>query len=608
MKLIRTILTTVCVAALFFPMSALPVSAAEASAFDGTSIEEDLKGIDLKAYTAGNEVSGLMKEMGLVEYAYSDTDAGEHYGLYFYVYHATGGKLSTRAGANSVNMATAYGETGEPAEYSSLALTYLDSSADGRFYKFRLTNSAGALARAREYASMHNGERRYDIASIDLWEQGQVLPTAYEVGKTYRATGFAKGCGEAEAESTLEIHSTGLEVIPLQVKSTYYLTGDDTGDAGGRQMLSSVYFSVPQDYMENYGALQFVKADWWEYRTSPMIVTADAGIARTIEGVLGYTLQSEPGSRDPSVGFSLYTDWGWSDSKQYGWVYNQPYDGCDLDLRRIDWLFKTDALIDTVAPEAVAEYAYEYKGAAGDSFIQIGEKRINEALFDKSVETGHTRGYNSRTIDLRDRDDYVDLKLENTTSTWEQICNLFRPHDRQYKTYFTQKGIAPIYPIDYGEDLVGNVSDRLYIADEDVDGFKRYCDAEARAGNQVFLLRFSVNDYLSKEMYFDNGGWGWATANCYAAVAPIFLNFKIIELGFIKERTITVLGTVSSPVDIFPPVVPPVTIDGAWAAWCITAACILLVLLVADVWIELAIDRKKLLDGVGTPAGKGGSG
>ena len=612
MKRLRTVLTVLCAAAVFMPAAVMPVAAAEELTFDRTSIEDDLKGIDLSGYRAGSAADGLLNEMGFMEYAYSAQDTGGYYGLYFYVYHASGSQLSTRAGANSVNMATSYGENGEPVEYSSLGLTYLDSSEDGHFYKFRLTNSAGALTRAREYAGLHNGERRYDVASIDLWEQGQVLPATHEVGKTYRVTGFAKGCGrDPDADSTLQIRNTGLEVIPLEVKSTYFLTGDDTGETGGRQMLSSVYFSVPQEYMENYGALQFVKADWWEYRTTPMIVTANTGIADSIERALGYTLQGGKNSVDPSVPFSLYTGWGAGDSVKYDWVYNATYDTCGYDIRRLDWLFKTDALIDTVAPDTVAEYAYNYKGAAGDGFIQIGEKQIDENLFDDTVEAGHTRGYNSRTIDLRDRDDYIDLKLENTTSVWDQLCSLFRPYDRDYRTYVMQKGIAPIYPVDYGEDLEGSdvaVSDRLFIADADVSAFKSYCDEEEKAGNQVFLLRFSLNDYFSEEMFFsENKLFEWKQTNCYGVIAPVFLNFKIIELGFIKDRNITVLGAVSSPIDIFPPAVPPETIGGPWAVWCIVASCILDVLLAADIWIERSIKKQKLLEGI-IPAGKGGSG
>ena len=204
--------------------------AAEMTAFDQTTIEQDLAAVDLSVYTENSDGRhALLDDVGFMEYAYSSdsTVAADYFGLYFYVYNPTAREISTRAGANVVNMAVSYDADGEPTEYANCAVTVLDYTDDHLIYKFKLTNSSGAYDRAKAYASAHDGVRRYDIAGIQLWFSGDANATdsnaaTEERGITYRCTGYGRGCGaDKDAASTLQIdEDAGSIFIPVEWNCT----------------------------------------------------------------------------------------------------------------------------------------------------------------------------------------------------------------------------------------------------------------------------------------------------------------------------------------------------------------------------------------------------
>ena len=74
--------------------------------------------------------------------------------------------------------------------------------------------------------------------------------------------------------------------------------------------------------------------------------------------------------------------------------------------------------MEEVNPSVLAEYAYNYEGKPGDETIRIGDKVLNANLFVDEVDPGHTRGYNERTYDARNEDDWIDLNLSDNMSVW----------------------------------------------------------------------------------------------------------------------------------------------------------------------------------------------
>ena len=213
-----------------FPQTAF---ASEYVAYDNTDIESDLADIDVSAYPKDeNGRHRLLDEVGFMEYAYSDSVfiADNYYGLYFYVYNPTEKPVVLAEGAHHVNMATEYDENGAPVDYDNCEITFLDATANNRFLKFKLTDSRAAYDREVSYAAKHDGERRYDIASIQLLFSGDDHATDSFTGVdnqegvsfTYFCTGYSAGCGaDPEAESTLDIQYKKLDTIGLDIQSTF---------------------------------------------------------------------------------------------------------------------------------------------------------------------------------------------------------------------------------------------------------------------------------------------------------------------------------------------------------------------------------------------------
>lgn len=558
------------------------------TSYDKTRIEDDLNGIDVGSYPKNeNDVHRLIDHTGFMEYGYSHNEfiTGNYFGIYFYVYNPAERAISTREGANTVNMATEYNADGEPTEYTNCALTFLSKTSNDRFYKFRLTDSAAVLEREKKYAAMHLGERRYDVAGIQVWFTGDKNATDSRTGAdgedkegvsfTYFCTGYAAGCGaSADAPSTLQVREQKLDTIKLNVQETYYRTGAGTGSSGtynSQTTLSSVYFSVPDRYIDDYGALQIVKAQWYEYKTSPIFVCADEKLENKIKPYLGYTLQENNGSGriDKSVPFEIYQYMGPSDSGMQGISYNRVKSSAHIP--RIDWLIKTKELTEEVSPVIVKDYAYNYTGNREDEMLEIKEKQLNANLFRKEADEGRTPGFNEHVFDARNQEDWIDLKLENTTDGWNRFLNTFRINGKKYET-FLKRNVKPIEQIE-DVDLNGSVkeiSERILVAAEDVQTFEEYYDEEKNKGNSVFLFRFAATDYdtVQVEYHDENDGiFGTNYKDMYIVKeATAFLDFEIIYLGFVKNEKATIIPVVSSPIDIFPALTPPPSLlnDNFW--------------------------------------------
>ena len=161
--------------------------------FDNTRVEDDLADLDLQ-YVKDNYSDVSIVE--LAEYCYSDNVfKQDNYGLYIYVYNPDRITFSVQPGANVVNMAVGYNEDGEPNAYENVPLIYLGKTTgenDGLFYKFRIDGANELLPVVKEYSKTY-GERRYDIADIQLRAMGEALAEDYTVGGTWHYTGFAKG-------------------------------------------------------------------------------------------------------------------------------------------------------------------------------------------------------------------------------------------------------------------------------------------------------------------------------------------------------------------------------------------------------------------------------
>lgn len=550
----------------------LTMAAVEYTDFEKSPIEEDFRMLSAELFNPedypkdANSKHRLLDNVGFMEYAYTTNAVlTQYYGIYFYVYNPTEKEVSARDGANVVNMATAYNSEGEPASYENVAIRLLGQTANRRFLKFGIVNKRGLYDRVRAYAGAHNGERRYDIAGIQLWFRGEQNATDAnterdETSYTYLCTGFCAGCApDGSEESTLKVERKKLETVGLDIQHTYYRTSpiyDQT-----QQTLTSVYFSIPNKLIRDYGALQIVDAEWYEYKTSWIFVTDDDEIYQNLLKYAGTTLPQDEIGRyyDPSFPYEIAHYLGSSSSGIRGIGYNHLK--AAPALSRYDWVIKIDDIKHEVDSSVLADYAANYAGNSSetDEKIDYGEKKLNAHLFSDEVDEGRTRGYNHKKFDARNKDEWINLKLDETTSGWNQFLNLFRKDEREFLEARDEKPIKEVVEGDFFGMVADNKTDyanTLLVAASKLDELHSYTVNAAREDKATYLLRIGLTDYEAIDVdCYPTGGSGYD--EMYFARDTTYLDFDIIYFGFVKGTQEKIIPVVASPIDIYPTLTPP---------------------------------------------------
>jgi len=196
-----------------------------------------------------------------VEYAFSyHARHRMNFGLFVYLWNPAGLDIVPNSPHNTIQKAVRYDSNGRPSEYDKLPLRFLNRSTgniEGLFYKFEVVLEGEARASLMARHSLDIDNRRYDVSSIELTTRPTFRATDFNVGRTYRFTGFTRGYGDnSNADSTLEVEVDGLRTLALDVHSTWYRT-PLTGQRPGHQyQINSVYFSVPNYILQEYGELQ----------------------------------------------------------------------------------------------------------------------------------------------------------------------------------------------------------------------------------------------------------------------------------------------------------------------------------------------------------------
>ena len=647
-QIIKTISAAALAAGIAFAAGAAPataVMAEELTRFDQTKIEDDLKDVDLTGY--GKNKNGrhqLIDGSGFMEYAYSSdsTVAEDYFGIYFYVYNPTEREVSTRAGANVVNMAVSYDAEGEPTEYANCALTVLDYTDNHRFYKFKLTNSAGAYDRAKAYASAHDGVRRYDIAGIQLWFSGDAnatdeFPLNTERGVTYRCTGFGKGCGaDKKAESTLQIATETMDTISLNVEHTFWRTGTSSLGEFHKNQLDTVYFTVPDRYFEEYGKLQRIMAEWYEFKLKPALIVNND---EWYNGVINYTGTPLPkhGTQQYynenldyafGVGYEYSISGAFTTYETASWNIDGMRDVSLLPcgsnrLQTLYLLFSTKGEdIDSYDPYAdvqsqggimrnsIENYIYSYNRSFESGTVNVKETAISADLFERDIDesrkVNNASGIVQSGFDGISRYDFdIDADIQemiswdDTDPSWWENVEEFGFWDALFGKIPDETGrkFAPIY-FPKQSDFSGtpeNISDELMCQVSDVEKIRTAYETAEAKGETLVFFRFATSDYYAEEAdlidYSDTtlGAVNIKHGQAYYAQQTIFLNFDIIQLTFNKEGVMTVIPVVSDPIDIINPYTPPDTVHGNGAIdWIFIAvlgvvvvACVLGLVLVA---------------------------
>ena len=519
--------------------------------FDSTAIEDDLADMDLGNYPKDPE--GEPRLVQLVEYCYTNNVFKQgHYGLYLYIYNPAQIPFSMKPGSNTVNMATSYDESGEPTEYNNVSLTYLAKTTEpgyeGLLYKFRVTDSTSLLDTAYEYSKAH-GERRYDIAGVQLRDTVSGDTQDIGVSYTFHYTGYAKGYGtNTSADSTLDCEITEMETVELEVHGTFYRPeGFNDTDIYTRDQLSSVYFAVPNKLDEAYDRLYAVKAEWYKALTDEILVTDNENMYNDLYKYLGSSGGSYGFGRQGVIYPLYYNDF----RTEIHEVWENP-------LGVLNYIFLVTASQSVedyvVSAETLEDFIIARSADCADKFLD----KYDPGLFE-SIDS-------EKTVAEVTADIGYDLKSTVIGDSWwdELFCN--------YETE-TYEGIEAIHKVTDSDFVKGSngeidaeaTSNKLYIDKYDYEAFKAFYDESIAADKTVYLLRYDQTEYVSVNVklwtraqdMFGNTYNAAATGNGYVAKVPAYLGFDIISLTYEREGEYYVIPAVSDPIDIFSDVTPP---------------------------------------------------
>lgn len=150
------VLMTTAVFAGFTPVNTVLAAENTENNFDDTAVTDDLSEYDLSQFVY--DKNGSIQFVTLAEYCFSASALNmENYALYVYIYNPARLAISERQGANTVNMAIAYDEDGNPCDYANVPLKLCGIATGDHsklLYKFRIIDEDGAILRnARTHES-----------------------------------------------------------------------------------------------------------------------------------------------------------------------------------------------------------------------------------------------------------------------------------------------------------------------------------------------------------------------------------------------------------------------------------------------------------------------
>lgn len=560
---------------------------------DSTNVLDDLNGsmIGGKEFNLADypyDENSKTQVISFSEYCYSYYSKNQgNYGLYVYVYNPQGKAFDERTERNKIQFSADGGKS-----YDKYVLQFLNYShgadCEGLFYKFKVvfTNEQ----RKAVLNALDSEKRVYKISGIELSTGGNVVE--YPVVQTYEYTGFAEGYGAFEGSAdSLSCKVDGLSLyLTLDVHSTYYRPSGTNGGAYAQDTLHSVYFSVPNKLIEEYGEMTAVHATWLNARTSPIFVTGDETVYNAVRAYLGqyvdggsYWLLSDE-NKNNDLQYSLIAskliesaDWN---NASYGssWLSynaNRRYTNSDVDLYTLAYCFLADngnaddytlpaeALVGNKS-EGVKGWFEEYSATYGGDLVN---DRFSSALFSEVAEA-----FTDVTITADDTFKLTDEQISQ--NWWQQFVG--GGYNVTGTTEYLISAIKQVGADDF-KSTAYETCEGLYIDESDYDEFKAFYDEATKNEETVYLFRYAQTEYVNHEVAVyskgDDGaiikgfGYDYVNTNAYFAEMWVQLDFDIIDVTMTKNGVNTVIPVVMSPVDLAADATPPVITNEDGAAW-----------------------------------------
>lgn len=552
---------------------------------DSSNVMDDLQNstIDGVKFDISNYVfdeNQFAQVFMFAEYCYSFySNLQDNYGLYVYVYNPQRLKFKTNSTLNTISIRAGDDDSIGHTKYMLLYLNQCEiPNYEGMFLKFKVMLSGEQ--KEQIFGRLASDKRVYDVSEIELVAEGATQSQYYYVGTKYTFEGYAKGYGsDMNGESTLVCSDEQSETLSLDVHSTYFYPDGTHSDGITRDVLQSVYFSVPNKYITAYGEMSAVHATWLDARTAPMLVTGNRDIYDTIYPFLGEYVDG--GTREDfeqrafqySIVATKAVDEALKDEDMapYGgyFAYN-PYFG--MRSGSTNYVNSYDTLV-----EMLSILFYADGGNAGDYVITAesllghgatagwfetytnthGGELVN-GRYSKDLFSEVASEFEDITIKANDTYKLTDNIVSN--SAWDALFG----NKVQSESFIPVSAIQAVTSADVEKYEKSEFCDEFFVDESDYDDLCAYIEtAESKEEPEtVYLFRYKQSEYVSAQateyerttQWFvgsgDLGVYSYIDLNAYFAQMWVQLGFDILDVTFSNGLTSKTLGVAMSPIDV----------------------------------------------------------
>ena len=584
-KLFCLIFSFLCIVSLF------PFSASAKVSIDSTNVMYDLermKDFDMDDYNKDPDAD-YCSLIAFHEYGYDYNNLQNDYGLYVYIYNPSGKPLGGTGNKIQMTSENLFGHREDYKKYDLILVSFsADDGYEHVFYKFKVNVDSSF------YTRLSWARRKYCISGIELREKTAINAKEHPIESTFAYTGFSPyhGKDRNSPEDSLECEVEALETVHLELHDASWKTATSDKGANHQYEISTVYFAVPNYFLEKYGSeedlykgLYALTCEWYEYKINGLVTNTPLLYDQALDfkGVdvgdgKGYDIPFTFKIHFPAEGDAAaynYHEWIWD----YVVGTVRPQDiilplQCKYPLgnfRNIDRLHN------------VFYYSQsEFKGLSSAELkneIFTDGEIINHFNF---VDDGRKYGYNNYEFTVEDG--RLNTQIASYASNHEVLWTWLQGN---YKELWEDEGgyteIKVFHKI-VDSDLAGSDAEaaaKLFVSEADYRDIYDFYYESKNNDSTVYLLRFAVTDYVCGELTVCKEPKNSLDANPYLISGEhyyfektVFHNFDAIDITFRDEYGVKVtLPVASSPITIVGTVTPPTTQDGSASAKNTGGAC-----------------------------------
>ena len=555
-----------------------------------TSVIDDLEslGYDISDYYKDSSADWI-SVIDVTEYGYDYYGDQRYYGLYFYIYNPSGREILDGNNAVELSFVDKANIASQNTKYALEKMSVsLEENYEYVLYKLYVSTS-------RDIGEKINQSiRTYNVSAMELQfdDAPGAKPESFKIAGKYRFSGYQKNFGiSPNDDSTLYCGYEKFDVVSSEIHDASWFS--NTSDLGEdyRYELSSVYFSIPDYFIEKYGnvdddpddggtsGLYSVRGEYYKYVTDGLLLSdADFYEKTNLSSYAGVHLSTQSSWSNYTLGegsVGFFTDCSYNSdgdpSYHYDLSYNM-YIGSYAITYLTSKYYTSDDInshICNVLLSDSTDVSYVSKKSFLEQYNAQGRNHY-----------GDTGGLSTRNSTTFTNLGYKPYEVKVDQASWNSAIKSFseKYKDNGFKwlhklfnkdLYVDENGYAEIDPIieltsdsfragDGGDD---DVSEKLFVMSEDVPALEEFYD-EMDYGNHIYLMRFDVNPYYAPQVTVTSDvikGEQLSPDTCtgYYFEKVVYHDFDILEFTFKdKDGGYHTVPVECKPIDIVGSVIP----------------------------------------------------